>query len=400
MMEVSVSDPGASAERLATPVDLRIVDVRARTISHRLDGQGVRFGIGRAIKRDAVIVRVEADNGLVGFGEAHHALSPTTVAELVNTSLREIALGSDPTLIEDLWHRVYRYQIRSHGMGEGVYIALSGLDMALWDLTGKALGLPVCRLLGAAPKRFPAYAGGITLGYQEPSALSDELAGYVERFGFGAAKLRLGDTVERDVARVRRIRNDFGPDFAIMVDVNTAYDWVDLLRLLPALEDLDVAWLEEPFPRRELDALAELRRRSKVPIAAGENHYGRDDMRELLGRRCIDVVQGDASKTGGISELKKISDLATLHRLRFAPHTSHTNLNYAATLHVMSASPVAYFFEAAGIRDNGFSEAAITAPIDIRDGYVETPDLPGLGVTVDEAALDDFAALPGAQNAG
>ena len=146
--------------------------------------------------------------------------------------------------------------------------------------------------------------------------------------------------------------------------------------------------------------MTELRRCAKIPIAAGENHYGRQGARELIEASAIDVVQCDASKTGGISELKKIADMAGTHGLRFAPHTSHTNLNYAAALHVMSASPSAWVFEAAGFRDNRFSERAITAALDIRDGWVETPDLPGLGVEVDEAALDDFAAIPGAQNAG
>lgn len=394
--------PSSHADHQAGHVSrgVAIEKVEARVISHRLAGEGVPFGIGRAIKRDAVIVKVTTIDGQVGYGEAQHGLSPTTVAEMVRTSLAETVIGEDAFATEDIWHKVYHRQLRSHGMSEAVYVALSGLDMALWDLKGKALGLSICRLLGGAPRKHLAYAGGITLGFREPEALSEELGDYVERFGFKAAKLRLGDNVDRDLARVRRIREDFGDAFQIMVDVNTSYDGVAVKQLLPGLEELGVAWLEEPFPKRHIPELSQLSGKAGISVAAGENHYGRDGVRELLEARAIDIVQCDASKTGGISELKKIADMAFAYGKRFAPHTSHSNLNYAAALHVMSASPSSWIFEAAGFHDNQFSDAAITAPIKIVDGYVETPDLPGLGVTVDEAALQAFAAIPGAQNAG
>ena len=359
----------------------------------------VKIGIGRITKRDMVLVRVTTDDGVVGYGEAHHALAPTAVAELINTSIRELVVGAEALATEDVWNRVYRYQVKSHGMGAGVMTALSGVDMALWDIKGKVLGQPVCRLLGAEPKPVRAYAGGVTLGYQEPSALADEVHRYIDAFDFTAVKLRLGDTVADDILRVQHIRKVFGDGLDIMVDVNTSYDYVEILHLLPALEEAEVAWLEEPFPRQEVDALAELRRRSRIPIAAGENHFGRDDFRTLIHARAIDVVQADVSKTGGISELKKIADMAALYRLRMAPHTSHSNLNYAATLHVLSASPTAYVFEAAGFNNNRFGDALITAPIEIRGGHVRTPDAPGLGVEVDESLVDAFAAIPGAQNA-
>ncbi|MBI4254088.1 MAG: mandelate racemase/muconate lactonizing enzyme family protein, partial [Candidatus Rokubacteria bacterium] len=151
---------------------MKIADVKATPTSFPVPPEAsVTLGIGRTVKRDAVVVKVTADDGRVGWGEAHHGRAPGAVAHLVNTTLRQLVLGQDAMDAVGVWQRVYTKQLGSHGMGAGAAIALSGVDMALWDLRGKALGAPLYRLLGGGARPIPAYAGGVSLGWQEPAKL-------------------------------------------------------------------------------------------------------------------------------------------------------------------------------------------------------------------------------------
>ena len=154
---------------------MKIADVRAYPTSFPVPPEAsVVLGIGRTVKRDAVVVRVTTDGGLVGWGESHHGRAPGAVAHLVNTTLRQLVLGLDAADVVGVWARIYRMQLGSHGMGAGTSIAMSGIDMALWDIRGKATGWPLYRLLGGSSRPIPAYAGGVSLGWQEPAALVDE----------------------------------------------------------------------------------------------------------------------------------------------------------------------------------------------------------------------------------
>ncbi|WP_162606595.1 mandelate racemase/muconate lactonizing enzyme family protein [Jiangella asiatica] len=373
-----------------------IVDVRAYHLSHRFRLPPRPQSRGSAVKRDMVLVKLTSSEGVVGYGESYHGHAPTTVADFVNTTLREAVLGEDVHDVEGISFKVYMRYLIGAGLGAAVLHALSGLDMALWDVRGKALGVPAYTLLGGRRREFRAYAGGLNLGFQPPEELIDEIERLRESHGFTAVKLRLGDTVENDLLRVERVREHFGGDLEIMGDANLGYTYSEVYRLLPGLADNAVTWLEEPLTRDNIDGYADMRRRSGVPIAAGENLYGRLELKHWLGRRALDVVQSDCSKTGGVTELKKIGDLAATHQLRFAPHTSHTRLNHAATLHVMSALPSSYVYEADASHDNQFHEELITAELDVVGGLVRPPSKPGLGVTVNEDLLDRFAGIGGA----
>ena len=152
---------------------MRITRVSAIPISFRVpEGQEVRLGIGRAVKRDAVVIKVETDAGLVGWGAAPHGRCPGAIAPLVDTPLAELVPGMDALDTNGVWAKVYRMQLASHGMGAAAAMALSGLDIALWDIRGKACGWPIWRLLGGASRCVAAYAGGISLGWQDPAALA------------------------------------------------------------------------------------------------------------------------------------------------------------------------------------------------------------------------------------
>src|SRR5690349_15455791 len=196
---------------------MKIADLRAVPVSFPVpEHKSVRLGIGRSVKRDAVLVRIESSDGHVGAGEAHHGRCPGAIAKLIDTTMREPVLGMDAHDVSGVWARVYKMQLASHGMGAAAALALSGLDMALWDLRCQLTGWPLYRLLGGTAKPIKAYAGGIALGWQEPATLVEEAKRHVAT-GYRALKLRVGDTAARDIARVHAVRAALGDGIELLV---------------------------------------------------------------------------------------------------------------------------------------------------------------------------------------
>lgn len=371
-----------------------IAEITGTPISYRIVG-GARLGIGQAVKRDAVIVKVTTRDGLVGWGETHHARAANVTAEIVNTALREIALGLPADDVIGLWAKVYKVQLKSHGLGAAMAIALSGLDMALWDIRGKAAGWPLYRLLGGAARPVRAYAGGVSLGWQEPQSLVEEARGLLAQ-GYRAVKLRAGDRPARDIARIEAVRKAFGPDLEIMVDANTEYSLDDVRRVMPALGELDVAWLEEPFPPHDYRLYEEARGLGSVPLAAGENHYTRFEFAPLVEAGSIAILQPDLSKTGGLTEALRIAALGAAWKLPICPHTSMTGLNMAATIHFLASIENAGWYEGDASPGNLFRDRLVSPPTAIgQDGMVRPNDRPGLGVEVDEGFIAAHPFIPG-----
>lgn len=353
------------------------------------------LGIGRAVKRDAVVVKVTTDAGLVGWGESHHGRAPGAVAHLVNTTLRQLVLGMDAADVVGVWARVYRMQLGSHGLGAGAAIALSGIDMALWDIRGRATGWPLYRLLGGARRSIPAYAGGVSLGYQEPPALVEEVGALVAA-GYRAVKLRVGDTPARDLERVAAVRRAFGDDLVILTDANTGYSVDDARRAMPGLEAHRVGWLEEPFPAHDHASYARAATFGRVPLAAGENHYTRFEFTRLIEDRVVTVLQPDLSKTGGLTETLRIAALASAWKLPIHPHTSMTGINMAASIHFLAAIENGGYFEADVSKHNLFRDALVSPPYRLdADGGVSPLDGPGLGLEVDETFLAKHPVIDG-----
>ena len=259
---------------------LPVRDVQAFATSFPVDPKdSVTLGVGRTVKRDAVIIKVITENGITGWGEAHHGRCPGAVAHIVNTTLRSSVIGCDAHNVIGIWHRMYRMQLASHGMGAGACLAVSGIDMALWDIRAKALNIPLYRLLGGTSRPIPAYAGGVSLGYQDPQSLIDEARVHVEH-GYRAVKLRIGDTVQNDLNRVAAVRKEFGDELDILTDANTAYTLRDARAAMPALESYGVGWLEEPFPAHDYRSYREARNYGRLPLAAGENHDTQQPQRQ------------------------------------------------------------------------------------------------------------------------
>ncbi len=374
----------------------KIIDITPIPLSFRLpEGKTVTLGIGSTIKRDAIIVRVRTSDGAVGYGESHPGRSPGAVVSLINNTIAPLIIGMDARDVSGVWSRVYRMQLASHGMGAGAALALSGNDMALWDIRGRLAGMPLYALLGGSKRRIRAYAGGIALGYQPPSSLAQEALGYVAQ-GYRALKLRVGDTARNDIDRVRAVRDAVGRDIDILVDANTGYSLEDVRRVMPAFAEMQVGWLEEPFACSNFNAYREAAAISRaVPLAAGENHYTRYEFAQLIEQRSVQVFQPDISKTGGISEALHIASMVSAWGAQVHPHSSATGFNHSACMHLLS-----------GVDNAGYFEACVSAFNPLRDmfgrtfeigedGCVEPLDGPGLGLQVDEKVFAEFPPIDG-----
>ena len=375
---------------------MKIADITAYALSFPVSEKGgVSLGIGRTVKRDTVLVKVTTDEGLVGFGEAHHGRAPGAIAHLVNTTLRQLLLGRDAYDIVGAWRAVYQMQLNSHGMGAATSMGLSGIDMALWDVRAKAVGWPLYRMLGGASRPIRAYAGGISLGFQPPDDLVAEAKGLVA-CGYRALKLRIGDTVEQDTVRVQKVREALGPEIDILVDANAAYTYEDVRRVMPVLDACGVGWLEEPFAAHDHRNYADAARLGRTPLAAGENHYTRFEFHRLIEDRAIRILQPDLSKTGGPTEALRIAAMASAWKLPINPHTSATGINMAATIHFLCAIDNGGYFEADVARENLFRDQLCSAPFAIDDqGYVRPLEKPGIGVDVDEDFIRAHPVIEG-----
>jgi L-alanine-DL-glutamate epimerase-like enolase superfamily enzyme len=376
--------------------DLKIVDIKAYPTSFPLPADSnVRLGIGRAVKKDAVVVKVTTAGGLVGWGESHHARAPSTIAKLLETTLKMLVVGEDASNIQGIWQKIYVKQLGSHGMGAGTAMAMSGLDMALWDIRGKATGWPLYKLLGGSSKPIHAYAGGISLGFQDPAALVEEAKQHLSE-GYKALKLRLGDNPKDDIARVAAIRKAFGDDLVILSDANTGYSVADARAVMPALDANNVAWLEEPFPAHDYRSYAEAKNFGRVPLAAGENHYTRFEFSRVLEEKAITILQPDLSKTGGVTEFMKIAAMASAYKLPVHPHSSMTGLNFACSIHVLASLDHPGYFEGDVSKNNLFRDVMVSTPYKVdSNGCVRPLDGPGLGLEVDEDFLIKHPVIEG-----
>jgi L-alanine-DL-glutamate epimerase-like enolase superfamily enzyme len=368
--------------------DLTITSVEALACSVPLR-QAVTQGLGSVTKRDTVVVKVTTADGVVGWGESYNGRAPLAVAATVNTTLRDLFTGRDAWSATAIWDVFERRVLANHGTCGGCVCAMSGVDMALWDLKGKALGLPLYRLLGGVSRPVPAYAGGFALGYAAPGAVADEALSQVAA-GYRAVKLRLGDSVDRDMERARALRSALGPDVALLADANCRYSVADVRTMVPVLASVGAGWLEEPFPPyadrswREAAALSG----SVLPLAAGENCYTRYEFQRLIDAGNVGVLQPDMSRCGGVTEAVRIAALASAAGLPVCTHGCHTGLNFAASVHFLASIDTPWYFEADGSTDNPLRTEACSASYALSESGTVLPlDGPGLGVEVDEAYL-------------
>ena len=390
---------------------MKIVEVRTVPVRYRYAERPPMSGGGVNAVRAALLVFVETDSGLVGIGEAGVAGGPAiSTRTVVERELAPLILGQDPFRVERLW-RLMAVRTRQHGRRGLLMHAIAGIDIALWDLIGKAVGQPLYRLLGAYRDRVPAYASaGFFREGEGVAELAEECRAYREQ-GFRAVKIKVGrnrdlnpfspmeltagndlctTTLAEDLERVRTARQAIGPDMALMVDVNCAWSSETAIKMARAMEPLDLFWLEEPVATDDVDGSAAVARATSVPIAGYETESGMAGFRTLIDRRAVDVVQVDLSWSGGITEARRIAAYAYAHHMPFAPHVFSSAVNLAASLHLAATVPNGTFFEL-DRNPNALRDDLIEQPFAIdREGFLALPEAPGLGITLNERALTEL----------
>ncbi|MGI9253282.1 MAG: mandelate racemase/muconate lactonizing enzyme family protein, partial [Thermomicrobiales bacterium] len=328
---------------------------------------------------------------------------------IVLSDLRPMLIGEDPFRVERLWARM---AWRSHQRGQRglLPMAMSGVDIALWDIIGQAVKTPLWRLLGGYRDTLTAYASaGFYAGGKSIADVGDEFAGYAER-GFRHGKMKVGRnpevllnplhdmwasdyalaTLEEDVERVRAVRKAVGPTFGLAIDANNAWTPAITLEFLDRVADQKIAWMEEPVSTDDVDGSAEIAQSTTVPVAGYESETGLGGFRDLIEKRAVDIVQPDVIWTGGITECRRVAALAQAHRLPVIPHVFSSALASIANMHFIASIPNGGLLEfdqnPNPLRSELFEEPILVAG----DGTVRLPESPGLGVKLNQQTVDRY----------
>ena len=324
-----------------------------------------------------VVVCLHTDDGLTGIGITYHEIGGAAIRSLIEKDLAGLLLGRDPLATEVLWERIFHY-VRGVGRKGLAFCALSVIDIALWDLKGKMLGLPLYRLLGGERKELPVYASGGWTSYDERQLL-EELQGMVAA-GYNMVKMKVGvadgKRPDLDVRRVQRVRRELGEEIGIMLDANNAFQAAAAIRLGHQLAEENILLFEEPVLADDLEGLARVRASIDIPVATGEHEYTKYGARDLVKYGAADIIQVDAARCGGVTEWQKIAALTQAWNLSLAPHC----MDYLH-MHLVSAAPNGLFLE----RLQAFeplNEIVFVDPPQPQGGILTIPDGPGLGLVL------------------
>jgi L-alanine-DL-glutamate epimerase-like enolase superfamily enzyme len=332
------------------------------------------------------LIKITAEDGTVGWGEGHAPLGPRATVAVVQDVLAPLLLGEDPLAIEMLWERMYgSMRLRGHVAGYQLE-AIAGVDIALWDLAGKLVGLPAYRLLGGPfTTTLPVYASGV------PGRTVEERAASAERFiaeGYTAMKASIGrGSLDEDLAAVAALIETVDGRADVLVDAHGAYASHTALAVGRELQRLGVRWLEDPLPPEDVEGYVALAAALEMPVAAGETECTRWQFEERLRQKAVDLILPDICRAGGITEGRKIATVADLHNVRWAAHVSMgTSVHVAAAAHLAAASANFLIFEFSST-PNPIGDVLLTRPLQPEGGILRVPDGPGLGIEFDEEKL-------------
>jgi L-rhamnonate dehydratase len=371
--------------------ELKIVDVEAIYVRQSQVKQQCDSG------QDALLVRISTDAGITGIGEVDS--SPMAVkgaiegpySHTITSGLRELLIGEDPFQTEYLWHKMYRQNIYSGRRGIAIH-AMSGIDIALWDIKGKALGQPVWKLLGGGfHKRIRAYAS--TLFGSTPQETGERARRFRDR-GFDAVKFGwspMGESEKNDIALVREARKGIGDDGDLMIDAGLVWDAKTAIQRARAFSEFRIFWLEEPLSPDDYVGYQKVTQATEVRIAAGEHESERRSFLDLMDKGCIDIVQIDLTRCGGFTEAMKIASLAVDRGVPVVNHGFSTYVNVAAALHFLNSIPNSFILEFVAEEQTTLRDALTRQRITAKDGFVDIPSEPGLGVDLDPAALEQYS---------
>lgn len=345
--------------------------------------------------RSGLLVRVSTDQGIEGWGEVFCHDGWPAVVTILEQVYGPLLIGQNPLARQAIWEQLYNWT-RDYGQKGLTTAALSGIDIALWDILGKVAGLPISVLLGGSRDRIQGYATGLyqtARAQKDPSALAEEASLYVGQ-GFKAVKLKIGFGVAADLRNVRTVREAIGDEIRLMVDANHAYDAATAIQLGRRMEPYDIGWFEEPVVPEDIAGYCAVRSALDIPIAGGEAEFTRYGFRDLIARGGLDVAQPDICITGGISEFLKIAAICQAWHVRCLPHVWGTGIAMAAALHVLAALPdqppslnAQPLMLEMDRTENPVRDKILSTPIQLEDGFALVPQGPGLGVEVDPEAL-------------
>lgn len=364
--------------------DIECIHLRLPEIKAQCDGT-----------QDTLVVRVHTDTDLFGIGEVDsspHVAKAVIEAPMSHTiccGLRELVVGENPLAIEDIWRKMY-WGSRYMGRRGVVIHAMSAIDIALWDIAGKAHGKPVYELLGGKGfDRIRAYASMLMGATPE---ITYEKAKKAVARGFTAVKFGwdpLGQSEELDLALVAAARRGVGEKVALMIDAGQCYDVKTARRRCRQFQEYNLTWLEEPLHPDDFAGYGELSRSVEMRIAAGEAEDTRGSYQALMDTGGIDVVQVDVTRCGGLSEARKIADLARDRHKPVVNHSFKTGINMAASLHFLAGTGNNWFLEY-GQEPSPLREELTHQTFPVVDGYVALPQEPGLGITLNEATVEAY----------
>jgi D-galactarolactone cycloisomerase len=336
--------------------------------------------------RSTALVRVETDEGISGMGSCSG--NGELIEAIVSKVLKPLLLGMDPRDIDAIWDKAYvrggHKEFGTRGVG---VVALSGIDIALWDILGKARGVPLYQLLGGKCRdKVPVYA--TALYPEEPSKVAKRAHGFAEQ-GFHGVKIKVGFDLDQDIRIVRAVRDELGKDFVVMTDANQGYSLDVALKAADAFSDCGVFWLEEPLFVEDIEGHAILREKGRTPIAVGENLNMIYAFENFIVRGAVDFIQPDVARAGGITEIRKITALAATHKVPVSLHTWGDGVALAASVHLSAALKDCIMMEL-DYTYNPLRQELLREPLELNNGYLVPPDKPGLGIELNQETLRRF----------
>jgi D-galactarolactone cycloisomerase len=375
---------------------MRIAELHTHVLEAPLQ-QPFGWSVDRTTVRKSCLVEIVTDTGLTGWGECFGPARPN--AAVVN-AFRHLLIDADPLAGDVIWQNLYN-RFRDQGQKGLVISGLSGVDIALWDIRGKHFGAPIHQLMGGPMRtRVQAYATG-TYRLDDADPLDYVIREVRERMaeGFHGVKLKIGIDFEEDIALIKAAREAIGPERRLMLDANHAYDATEAIALGRRVADQNIDWFEEPVVPEDLASYREVKAGQPIPVAGGECDYTRWGFINIFSQRAMDIIQPDTCAAGGLSECKKIADMATAFGIRYIPHVWGSGIALAAALQLLAVVP----HTPARLRprepllefdrsEHPFRQAVLTEPLEHEDGWVDIPTGPGLGIEVDRNALRRFAA--------
>jgi D-galactarolactone cycloisomerase len=357
------------------------------------------WSIGWAEKRTSLISRITTDEGIVGWGEGGTAPSQSVIHDIFSPLL----IGEDPLNTNKVWHKLYQSLVNNNATGGFGGDAISNIDIALWDIVGKASEKSISDLLGGSVReKVPVYATGLYYRDDEfPTKLLDEAVSYVEA-GYRGMKTKVGGlSVSDDVSRVKAIRDAIGDEHYLMIDANQAYNAATAIDIGNRLVDYNIHWFEEPVPAKDVDGYLDVKRGQPITLAGGECLRSRFEMRDIINRRGLDILQPDVTYMGGITEFRNVASMANAMGIQVNPHVWGSPIMVSASISLTSTFPPCPYsrtprpYEQEPVMEfdqtpNPIRNELASVCFEQKGGFVDVPKGPGLGIEINESVIERF----------